>query len=153
MVKDLYGSFNLEISNIAQIPSEIFGIYQYFFFYLFCVENHVHMVFWKANKAYSALLLMNGELHSSPQHVIIHESSNPWWETSTVACTLNCHNTAVTLFCWEFRSRWSVGRGNQYLHSKAFLGQSKCSECPVIYWQVRNLPHHPNILFPAVLSF
>lgn len=121
-------------------------------FFLICFV-YVHMVFWKANEAYSALLLMDGELHSSPQRVIIHESSNPWWETSTVACTLNCHNTAVTLFCWEFRSRWSVGRGNQYLHSKAFLGQSKCSECPVIHWQVRNLPRLPNFLFPAVLSF
>lgn len=98
---------------------------------------YVHVVFQKANKAYSALLLL-AEQHSSPQCVIIHESSNPWWETSTVACIMYCDNTAVTLFCWDFRSSWSVGKGNQYLHSKSFLALSKCSGCPVIHWQVRS---------------
>lgn len=134
MVKNLYGSLTWKFQTVLRSLQKLLEFIN-FFQNLLCV----HMVFWKANKAYSALLLLDGDLHSSPQCVIIHGSSNPWWETSTVACILCCDNTALTLLCWELRSSRSVGKGSQYLHSKAFSGLSKFSECPVINWRVRSL--------------
>lgn len=54
---------------------KFWGFIDFFFFSICCV--YVQVVFGKANEAYSALLLLDGELHSSPWCVTIHESSNP----------------------------------------------------------------------------
>lgn len=73
--KNLSGSFNLEISNSAQIPSKIFGICQRFF-----LKSVRGMFIWFSErqiKACSALLLLDGEIRSSPQHVIIHDLAIP----------------------------------------------------------------------------
>lgn len=73
--ENLHGSFNLEISNSAQIPSKILGICQCFF--LKSVRGTFIWFSERQIKACSGLLLLDGEICSSPQHVIIHDLAIP----------------------------------------------------------------------------
>lgn len=147
MVRNLYGSFKLEISNNAQVLSEHLGFYL-FFFLICCV--YVPVVFWKANEAHSALLLLAVELHSSPRCVIIHESSNPQRGASTELAL--CTVITQQFLC----SAGSSGQAGVWAKGTSICIQKPFKvylNAPNALWYTDKLEtHHSNILFPAVLT-
>lgn len=71
--KNRYGSFNLEISNSAQIPFRNCWTSSFFFFFFKSVKGMFTQFSERQTKPCSALHLLDGELCSSTQHVIIHD--------------------------------------------------------------------------------